>query len=172
MDFKSMSLPDPTLGKAAVTLSRAKAQAPSPEDLTKYTKLFVSEWNRYPVSAIKTAKLKRIVICSTLKLSGQVRAAVLAFESNTMYYDTSLGNYNAAYQRLVIHHEFFHTIDFLQGNLTRDAEWYAVNPPGFQYGSGGEKVRNQGAGALTDKIPGVLTFYAKSGIEEDKAELY
>ena len=149
-----------------------KAVAPPASDLEKYAKLFASEWNRYPVSAIKSAKLKRIIFGANISLNGQIRAAVPAFEANSMYYDTTLGNYNAPYQRMVIHHEFFHMIDQVQSILRKDREWSALNPPEFHYGTGGEKMRNLGAGELTDKLPGVLTPYAMSGIEEDKAELF
>ena len=149
-----------------------KADTPQATDLEKYAWLFASEWNRYPISAIKSAKLKRIIIGANISLNGQIRAAVPAFEANTMYYDTTLGNYSAPYQRMVVHHEFFHMIDQVEGILRKDSEWAALNAPEFHYGSGGEKVRNLGAGVLTDKLPGVLTVYAMSGIEEDKAELF
>ncbi len=145
---------------------------PKPEDLVKYVKIFASEWNRYPVSVIRSAKMKRIVIGAGITLNKQVRAAVPAFESNTMVYDATLGSYNEPYQRLVIHHEFFHMIDQVQGIMGKDPEWRALNPADFHYGTGGEKMRNLGAGILTDKLPGVLTPYAMSAIEEDKAELF
>jgi hypothetical protein len=89
-----------------------------------------------------------------------------------MYFDTTLGNYNPPYQRSVIHHEFFHMIDNLQKKLRKDPEWGALNRPEFHYGRGGETVRNLGAGVLTHNLPGFLTPYAMSAIEEDKAELY
>ncbi len=149
-----------------------ETSAPTSADLAKYAKIFASEWNRYPVSVIRAAKVKRIVIATGISLNKQVRAAVPSFDSNTMYYDTTLGSYNEAYQRLVVHHEFFHMMDQVQGLVRKDPEWAALNPPDFHYGNGGDKMRNLGAGVLTDKLPGVLTPYAMSAIEEDKAELY
>lgn len=148
------------------------ALAPSQADLDRYAALFSLEWNRYPVSVMKAAKLKKIVIGAGIKMNGQVRAAVPAFEANTMLYDTTLGAKSSAYQRSVIHHEFFHLIDELQGHLRVDPEWAALNPKGFKYGNGGENMRTSGVGNLSDKLPGLLTPYSGSAIEEDKAELY
>lgn len=151
---------------------KVEAQAPEPEALKKYEKLFVEEWNRYPASLFKKARVTKLIIASRLTLLGQVRAAVPAFEADTMYYDAELGNYRPDYQRVVIHHELFHMFDQRMGRMLRDPEWAALNPPGFKYGDGGDKVRNLGAGELTDKLVGLLTPYAASAIEEDKAELF
>lgn len=151
---------------------RVEVDPPTQTDLDHYAALFAGEWNRYPTSAIKTAKLQRIVIGANIRMDGQVRAAVPVFEAHTMFYDTTLGAKSPDYQRSVIHHEFFHFIDELQGHMRKDPEWAALNPEGFTYGEGGEKMRTSGVGALTDKLPGFITLYSTSAIEEDKAELY
>jgi len=151
---------------------RVEADAPSPSDLERYTKLFVSEWERYPPSVIQSARLKRIVIGSNIRMNGQVRAAVPAFEADTMFYDTTLGAKNPSYQRSVIHHEFFHMMDERQGLLYGDPEWGGLNPAGFHYGNGGDKMRTRGTGILSDSLPYVLTPYASSDIAEDKAEFF
>jgi hypothetical protein len=77
-----------------------------------------------------------------------------------------------AYQRSVIHHEFFHMMDERMGVMRKDPAWAALNPPSFKYGSGGAKMRTNGVGDLNSDIPGFITKYGTSAIEEDKAELY
>lgn len=151
---------------------KVEIQAPDLAALTKYEKLFVMEWSRYPASLFQKAKVTRLVIGSRLAMNGQFRAAVPAFETGTMYYDAEMGNHRPDYQRVVIHHELFHMIDQRMGQMRRDPEWLALNPPDFKYGSGGHNVRDLGAGELTDKLPGLLTPYAGSAVEEDKAELF
>lgn len=140
--------------------------------LEKYIQLFAKEWSRHEVELVRRSRVKRVVIGRGLKMNGQERAAVPAFDGDTMYYDAELGDYSSNYQRVVIHHEFFHMVDQRMKLLRRDPEWTALNSPDFKYGSGGDKLRTLGAGELTDKIPGFLTPYGASAVEEDKAELF
>jgi hypothetical protein len=144
----------------------------SPAELTAYEPVFVKEWSLYPPSYVQKAHLHRIVFAAALSMDGQLRAAVPACDADTMYYDPALGSYDPHYQRAVIHHEFFHFIDSRMKSLTYDPEWAKLNPTGFHYGSGGAQMRTSGVGRLTDKIPGFLTLYGTSAIEEDKAELF
>ena len=54
-----------------------------------------------------------------------------------------------------------------------DEQWAALNPPGFKYGGGGKSAQGeQNASILTDKVPGFLTLYATTGVEEDKAVVF
>lgn len=140
--------------------------------LKKYIPLWTQEWAKYPAGLMTKAKVTKIVFAEKLALNGQIRAAVPAFDLNTMYYDPALGSYAPKYQRNVIHHEFFHMIDERMRTLKQDREWAKLNPKGFQYGTGGDKMRTSNVGELTDKIPGFLTLYGTAAVEEDKAELY
>jgi hypothetical protein len=142
------------------------------DQLKTYEAIFNKEWALYPPTYIRKAKLDRIVFAAALSVDGQARAAVPAFDGNTMYYDPALGSYSPHYQRLVVHHEFFHMVDQRMRLLYRDAEWSKLNPVRFKYGSGGALMQTSGVGELTDKIPGFLTPYGTSAIEEDKAELF
>lgn len=146
--------------------------APSDADLKKYTVIFVKEWSRYPPSFVAKSKIKKIVFCEGLKINEQVRGAAPAFDLEAMYYDPVLGNYNEHFQRNVVHHEFFHMVDWRMGLFRKDSVWSALNPAGFKYGDGGSKMRTNGVGELTTDIPGFLTPYGTSAIEEDKAELF
>lgn len=148
------------------------AEPVSQEALDKYAVLFAKEWSRYPVGVMGKAKTKKIVFGDKVRLDQQYRAAVPAFEGDTMYYDAVLGSYNPNYQRAVVHHEFFHMIDQRMGLIWVDKDWSALSKSGFKYGSGGANMRDGNAGALTDKLPGFLTAYATAGVEEDKAEVF
>jgi hypothetical protein len=140
--------------------------------MEKYAALWIKEWQVYTPSVMTKAKVTRIVFCEGLKVGDQVRAAVPAFDLNAMYYDPKLGFYSPPYQRNVIHHEFFHMIDQRMGIMKKDPEWAALNPKDFKYGAGGKYMRTNGVGNLTTEIPGFLTPYATSALEEDKAELF
>ncbi|MBX3114372.1 MAG: hypothetical protein KF836_07375 [Fimbriimonadaceae bacterium] len=149
-----------------------KGEPTSQDALEKYTQLFANEWKLYPVSFVKKAKVFKITFCVSLSLNNQFRAAVPSYDADRMFYDTAAGAYNSNYQRNVVHHEYFHMVDQREKRLYTDPEWASLNPPDFKYGSGGAQMRTSGAGSLTDKIPGFLTLYGTSGVEEDKAELF
>ncbi|MBC8066091.1 MAG: hypothetical protein H7Y17_14760 [Chlorobia bacterium] len=140
--------------------------------IEKYAPLWIQEWSRYPRGLMAKAKVAKVVFSEKLSLNGQLRAAVPAFDLETMYFDPALGAHAPTYQRGVVHHEFFHMLDFRMGRLKLDPDWMALNPKEFKYGSGGKNMRTQGVGNLTTEIPGFLTPYGTSALEEDKAELF
>lgn len=144
----------------------------SEKAMSTYAPLWIAEWKRYPTGVMAKAKVVKVVFAEKLSLSGQIRAAVPAFDLNTMYFDPALGAHAPHYQRGVVHHEFFHMMDFRMGKLTNDPDWRALNPKDFKYGDGGKNMRSSGVGNLTRDIPGFLTPYGTSAIEEDKAELF
>jgi len=146
--------------------------APTDAEMEKYATLFVKEWSLYPPSLMKKAKVVRIFFCDGLKVGDQIRAACPSFDMDTMFYDPALGSYNSGFQRSVIHHEFFHMIDERMGLMNPDREWSDLNPSTFKYGDGGKNMRTAGVGKLTSDIPGFLTLYGTSAVEEDKAELF
>jgi hypothetical protein len=76
--------------------------------------------------------------------------------------------------RGVIHHEFFHIIDYQDdGEVYRDDAWASLNPDGFRYGTGGKDMQDDhGAGVWDDSLRGVLNRYSTAGVEEDKAEIF
>jgi hypothetical protein len=139
-----------------------------------YTPLFSLEFNLYPKSLIKAAKLKRVILCTDLAFAGQRRNAIPDFENNTLYLDVVRGGQNKSYLRKVIHHEFFHIIDLRDdGKLYRDERWAALNPPEHQYGSGGRNAQEKSnTSVLTNQFPGFLNHYSTTGVEEDKAEIF
>lgn len=132
------------------------------------------EFNAYPSALFKRAGCEKIVLCTKLAYAGQLRAAIPDWEHNTLYIDTQRGAKSPGYPEHVLHHEFFHLIDHADdGDVYKDDTWSALNPTGFRYGTGGVNAQTtRSTGALTDSIPGFLTHYATTGVEEDKAELF
>lgn len=139
-----------------------------------YLTTAIREFRVYPVSFVKRSRLKRIVICEKLSYADQRRAAVPDFRNDTLYLDCERGRSNNDYQRTVMHHEFFHMVDYRDdGFVYEDRSWKKLNAATFSYGSGGAKVQNDQRQSFY-RIPtdGFLTNYATSGVEEDKAELF
>ncbi|HEV7999939.1 MAG TPA: hypothetical protein VGP63_08675 [Planctomycetaceae bacterium] len=153
---------------------RIRATACAPAELARYTGLFAQEFGLYPADVIRRAQLERLVICKDLSYDGQLRGAIPDFESKTLYLDAVRGGSNPTYQRKVIHHDFFHMIDYRDdGYLYADKEWEKLNPAEFHYGTGGANAQGDPmSSVLTDRWPGFLNSYSKTGVEEDKAEMY
>lgn len=147
---------------------------PDPSALRRYEPLFAREFGRHPVALVRRVGLKRVVLCRDLAFAGQKRAAVPDFGSDTLYLDVLRGADRPGYQRVVLHHEFFHLIDLRDdGRLYADPAWAALNPKGFRYGTGGKNAQGRrGTAVLTDRYPGFLNHYGTTGVEEDKAELF
>ena len=144
-----------------------------PRELNYYYRNIATEFLLYPPGVVKQSRLKRIVLCRGLSFAGQSRAAIPDFEHDTLYYDVVSGAYSRKYQRHAIHHEFFHIIDYRDdGQVYSDATWAGINPPKFRYGDGGAKMQGNPLSGLPTDIPGFLTTYATSGVEEDKAEIF
>jgi hypothetical protein len=143
-------------------------------ELEHYAGLFAVEFGLYPPDVIRRAKLARVVLCKDLSYAGQARGAIPDFESNTLYLDAVRGSHSPTYVRKVIHHDFFHMIDYRDdGSLYADIEWESLNPAAFHYGNGGVNAQDNSLGSvLTDRDPGFLNSYSKSGVEEDKAEIF
>ena len=146
----------------------------SDEDMRAYGEIFLLEFALYPKELVKRSGLKRVVLCSELSFAGQRRNAIPDFEHDTLYLDVSRGSYNNKYMRKVVHHEFFHIIDFRDdGLLYKDDRWGRLNPDKFKYGDGGRNAQSfSETSLLTDKFPGFLNHYSTTGVEEDKAEVF
>lgn len=145
-----------------------------PGFVMEYARIFAREFALYPPELVQRTRLKRVVMCTELTFAGQRRNAIPDFEHGTLYLDVARGTHNRSYLRKVIHHEFFHIIDFLDdGSVYRDDGWSALNPPGFRYGDGGRNAQNKSeTSLLTQKFPGFLNHYSTTGVEEDKAEIF
>ncbi len=146
----------------------------SPTTIASYLPILASEWSLYPRAAIEKSALRRIILCDGLTFAGQRRTAVPDFEHNDLYLDVARARYDEIYTREVIHHEFFHIIDYRDdGELYADARWTELNPAGFRYGSGGKNAQDDSSTSLTaNNVAGFLNSYSTTGVEEDKAEIF
>jgi hypothetical protein len=109
-----------------------------------------------------------------LTFESQRRGAIPDFENDILYLDVDQGSYDRFYQRRVLHHEFFHIVDWRDDReLYEDGKWRALNADSFHYRNGGFALQSAStAGDVQDRDPGFLTCYSMSGVEEDKAELF
>lgn len=147
---------------------------PAGDGLEAFGVVLAKELAIYPRALLERSHLKRIVLASGLAFDGQLRGAIPDYGNQVLYYDVTRGSYSRPYQRAAIQHEFFHVVDYRDdGQVYRDDDWSALNPKDFAYGPGGRNVQEDALGSLfADDVPGFLTRYARSGVEEDKAEIY
>lgn len=147
-------------------------------DLQHFLPIFIEEWRLMPVALVKRTKLKYIVFGTSFKLQRElmVRQAIPDYHHEGMYYDVHFSHSepNAhLYFRSIIHHEFYHYIDFVDdGIVYDDKEWKKLNPKEFKYGNGGRYARGAEMGLVTNAVPGFISRYSTSGVEEDKAEVF
>lgn len=157
-----------------ITTGTIDGKGAQSENIAEYSKMFVEEFSLYPIEFVRRTRLQRIVLCEELSFSGQLRTALPDFENNTLYLDVARGANNKTYMRTVLHHEFFHLVDYADdGVVYGDDKWSALNPDTFSYGTGGRNAQsNRDTSKLTDQYPGFLNHYSTTGVEEDKAEIF
>jgi hypothetical protein len=160
-------------GAVSTTHGTITARQAGPRALATYLPVFVFEWGLYPRELVRRSRLERIVLCRGLTFGGQRRSGVPDYEHHTLYLDVVAGANNTSYWRKVIHHEFYHIIDFQDdGMVYTDERWARLNPADFRYGTGGRDVQESSRRSLPADRPGFLTSYSLSGVEEDKAEVF
>ena len=142
--------------------------------IENYVPLFADEFQLYPKELVKNARVKRVVLCTDLAFAKQRRNAIPDWNNDTLYLEVVRGSKNPMYLRRVIHHEFFHMVDYWDDkNVYKDTDWAALNPSDFKYGTGGRNAQdNRATGRLSEQYPGFLTHYSTTGVEEDKAEVF
>ena len=82
----------------------------------------------------------------------------------------SVDETNFAYIRIVLHHEFFHFIDFADDQSYDDEEFESLNEGGFEYGEGGDSERQWIK--LDKNVRGFINHYSTTDLAEDRAEIY
>jgi len=127
------------------------------------------ELSRYPAGFLASARLRRLILCANFREDREPIPSLPNYHG-ALLIDVDA---SAAYLRRLVHHEVFHFADYADDDqLSRDPKWLALNPPEFVYGSGGRFARQPGAGRFSDEIPGFVSRYATSALEEDKAETF
>ena len=137
--------------------------------LAAATVLLADELTLYPPAFLRRIGLRRVALCGGLSENG------LPIPSLPNYRHTLLIDVagEPAFLRRLVHHEVFHFADLADdGEVLWDPQWDRLNPPDFEYGHGGRDMRQPGVSALSDDLPGFLTRYATSALEEDKAEVF
>jgi putative zinc-binding metallo-peptidase len=144
------------------------------EELSDYTSLFAPEFALYPPELVQQSQLKRVVLCSELSFAGQRRNAIPDYDHDSLYLDVSRAAYNKPYLRKVIHHEFFHIVDYRDdGRVYDDQRWASLNPAEFKYGDCGPAPQGiSDTSVLTNMLPGFLNHYSTTAVQEDKAEVF
>ena len=150
--------------------------APDQKSLRSTVTTLASEHALYPHSFLKTAGVRRYVLCEGLSYNGQRRRDVPDLASGTLYID--VGERAVRRKRHSFHHELWHMVDYrLLGSRfegAHDAEWAAHNPDGFAYGKGGKHMRSDGTSSQLASAPcgAFLNRYSTSSVAEDKAEIW
>lgn len=144
------------------------------KELEKYCRLFREEFFKYPKEFIKNTHLQKVVMVKELYNQGVPVAAMPDYYKENLYMDIYVGNYDALYQRHVVHHEFYHMIEQeLNGDpYYKDPEWNKFNEEGFTYGNGGINNRTGDMRPIIHPLPGFISLYSATGLEEDKAEIF
>ncbi|MEM8884912.1 MAG: putative zinc-binding metallopeptidase, partial [Planctomycetota bacterium] len=145
---------------------------PKPET-EAYAGVLAEEFARYPADFIKRSGLRGIVLGSRLTFDGQKRSALPDRNRWYLVYDVTVKS-TKAYRRHVIHHEYFHLIDWVGTSYRwRQKQWNKLNPEGFKYGKGGKDSQADSlAWYLSTGTKGFLNRYSKSHVTEDMAEVY
>jgi hypothetical protein len=142
-----------------------------------YLHAYIDEFSKYPRSFLRKVNVEWVAFVKGLRVDEEPRAATyLRFYAPTtmaprggMVYDVQQGATNQAYVRRSLHHEFFHFIDEgVQVRGIEDADWLALNPPGFKYTG---KMANFSQ-KLDHPAPGIITAYSAKSSSEDRAELF
>jgi hypothetical protein len=145
-------------GEAASATERERALA-----------TLATELARYPAPFLARARLHRLLLCAKLH-EGSAPIPSLPNYHGTLLLDVGA---DESYLSRLVHHEVFHFADYADDDqLSHDPAWLTLNDRYFVYGSGGRSLREPGAGRFSAGIPGFVSRYATSALEEDKAETF
>lgn len=154
------------VGKPVTATMSAKAQ--------KFWAVFKQEFGKYPKCFLERVKIKEVDFVSGLSVYGQQRYAMPDYVNERLVLDVDNIANDETYVRHVIHHEFYHMVEEqLNGSAYfKDPKWARLNPSGFKYGLGGDKMRDPNVTPLRHQQKGFVNLYSTSGLEEDKAEMW
>ena len=124
--------------------------------------------NRYSKEFLKKIKLKYIVMCENLSISGINTAGIPDHVMKTLIIDLK---FNEKYFERVIHHELFHIINDGFKKLFNEDEWKKFNEPNFKYAECSTCSKKLGLDTY-NKTNGFFTEYSMTIPSEDMAEVY
>lgn len=142
-------------------------------DLDLYSPLFMLEWWIYPKKFIQKANIRRITFVHDIEFTTnsytQSRTGCPDYK-NTKSIVYAIHETNFAYMRIVLHHEFFHYVDYADDQSYDDDGWEKLNQKGFKYGKGGDSEREWIK--LEKNVTGFINHYSTTDMAEDRAEIY
>jgi hypothetical protein len=131
--------------------------------------LVARELARYPASFLRKIRLAGVVLTDDLT-EGDTPIPSLPNVGGLLLIDVASVESDLVRS---LHHEICHFFDFADdGKVSPDPSWEALGTPGFVYGSGGRSLRGAWAARPSNDIPGFVSAYATSGVEEDKADTF
>lgn len=135
--------------------------------------IVLRELKRYPIATFEKVGVTRVVLCRELTLGGKPVGGFPEFDTSTLYLGIADYTTNSVYQRQSVHHEMYHLIDHAIGRLATDAEWLATNAAEFRYAGSGFTAAGENQDITwTSSVPGFVSTYSRSAMEEDKAEIF
>ena len=145
-----------------------------PKVVQRFAKILQEEFSRYPKEFVRRSGLRALVLCGGLEFNGQKRAALPDRGRWVVIYDVAAAPKRPAYLRHVIHHEYFHLVDWVGSSWRwRIPQWKKLNDKGFKYGKGGRTMQHdRSAWSLQTGSKGFLNRYSKSSVSEDMAEVF
>jgi hypothetical protein len=139
------------------------------EALASATVVVSDEITRLPPGLLRGAGLRHVVLVADLRQAGAPIPSLPNYRG-TLILDVGAP---AHFLRRLVHHEVFHFVDLADDDqLWRDEIWQRFNPIDFRYGSGGRTMRDRHAATFDAELPGFVSRYATSALEEDKAEVF
>ena len=153
------------------TVTGLAAEREGPEGLAFVTQRLYDELSLYPRELFQKTKSDTLVLCRALAINGGLRAVIPDLRTGTLYIDCDeITLLDSEYFSRYLHHEVFHLIDCRSNSdLTRNAAWMAANPAEFKY----QAMKSvEGEGALDLEVPGFLSRYSRTAVNEDMAELF
>jgi len=146
-----------------------KGDPVSTQDRDRVLATLAAELARYPAEFLARARLRRLVLCANF-LEDREPIPSLPNYHGSLLVDVDA---DALYLGRLVHHEVFHFADYADDDqLSHDPAWLMLNDRYFVYGSGGRFAREPGSGRFSAEIPGFVSRYATSALEEDKAETF
>jgi hypothetical protein len=153
--------------------AKIEAQNVGPRDVDMVLYFLRKEFGRYPAEAMRASGVKRIVFCHELKLGGQRLAGLAVSDNSTIYVESVSFGGDEAHRRRVLHHEFFHFLDYAihaERDVADNPAWLAAGAPGATYL--GPHAAPRESNWASNPAPGFVSSYARTSATEDRAEVF
>ena len=124
--------------------------------------------NRYNSNFLNKIRLKYVVFCENLFISGINTGGIPDNKNRTLILDI---NFNKKYFERMMHHEIFHMIQNTHIEYFDEDKFSSFNPTSFNYAEC-STCSNRLNLDLYEKTNGFLTEYSKSIPSEDMAEIF